>query len=84
MIISCTLSLLLWQSKLSQKPCGGVHEQVANLKSSVKYLLVNNKCWGTDEQPFNMADLLMNRLSPNLMEQESLASIDVCKTHLVR
>ena len=80
---SCSLSLLLWTSKLAQSPCDGIHEKIGGLNSNLNNILVRNKCAGSDETSVSAAELLLNRLSPYSIKQESVASLDVCRAHLV-
>ena len=83
MTLVCTLSRLVWQSNLSKIPCDGVLEQISKFRGSVNHLLSNNKCLGGGEKSYTTAELLMNRLTPHLINQESMGGIEVCKTHKV-
>ena len=74
----------MWTSNFSQNPCSGPDEKLKDRDCYVKTLLVRNKCIRVDDNTsYTFVDLLLNRISPYKINKESVALIDVCKTHWV-
>ena len=76
--MSCSLSFLLWGSKVNGKPCSGPIVGIGCLND-----LVHTKLIGSEKRDYNTANLLLNRISPYPLTQENVAGLDICKSHLV-
>ena len=78
----CTFIKLFWQMKPAIN-CAGAVTKLSDLKHSADAVLRSNKCFSVKDPPISMLTLFLNRLTPFILDPESVHCLDVCSNHLV-